>query len=83
MVTPFIVTSSNGDPLAKMARPPVAAWAASAVHSALEEKIRINQCIQVLTLLPRGGVGERKDDGLGIDLRHGLEYFSAEEAATG
>merc|ERR1740128_303952 len=36
MVIPSIVTSSNGDPLANMARPPEAAWAASAEHSALE-----------------------------------------------
>ena len=32
-MAPFITTSGKGEPLAKMARPPVAAWACSAVHS--------------------------------------------------
>ena len=33
IVVPSITTSGKGEPLAKMARPPVAAWACSAVHS--------------------------------------------------
>merc|ERR1719187_1717933 len=32
-VLPLITTSENGEPLAKIAVPPVAAWASSAVHS--------------------------------------------------
>ena len=33
IVAPSITASGKGEPLAKMARPPVAAWACSAVHS--------------------------------------------------
>ena len=34
-VPPLSSMSGKGEPLAKMARPPVAAWACSAVHSDL------------------------------------------------
>ena len=36
--SPSTSTSANGDPLANIARPPVAACACSAVHSDLEEE---------------------------------------------
>ena len=35
-VPPLSSMSGKGEPLAKMARPPVAAWACSAVHSDLD-----------------------------------------------
>ena len=82
--SPSISTSGKGDPLAKIALPPVAAWACSAVHSDLENKKEIfynHFCLEIV--LPWGRVAERKDDGRIFIFIDSFQHLFCKQSSTG
>ena len=84
-----ICISGKGEPLAKMALPPVAVWAWVAVHSDLEVDNDIHYLpliywiLNLFKLWPGGGVGQWEDNWRSLTLIHGFQNLFWKQASTG